>query len=351
MRSKLNSDTAPESNAGAAQSGDSQFLVDKFGRRVDYIRLSVTDRCDFRCVYCMTEEMTFLPRAQVLSLEELYTIGKAFVDLGVKKIRLTGGEPMVRTDVMTLIDRLGALPGLEELLLTTNGAQLDKYAAPLKSAGVNRINISIDSLDAERFKRISRVGKLDKVLQGIDAAIAAGFDRIKLNSVIMRGYNEDEVLGLASYALQRGIDIAFIEEMPLGEASDHDREQTTCSNAWVRERLEQRFELTESEAKTAGPSRYFDVTGFDSRIAFISPVSHNFCGDCNRVRVTVEGRLLLCLGNEHSMDLREILRSESYSETALQEAIVAAMDLKPERHYFYEKDHAQPVRLMNMTGG
>lgn len=351
MSSKLSSETAPASSAAAAQSDKPSSLIDKFGRRVDYIRLSVTDRCDFRCVYCMTEEMTFLPRAQVLSLEELYTVGKAFVDLGVKKIRLTGGEPMVRTDVMSLIERLGALPGLEELLLTTNGAQLDKYAVPLKQAGLKRINISIDSLDAERFKRISRVGKLDKVLQGIDAAIAAGFDRIKLNSVIMRGYNEDEVLALAGYALQRGIDIAFIEEMPLGEASDHEREQTTCSNAWVRQRLEQRYELTESDAKTAGPSRYFDVAGFDARIAFISPVSHNFCGDCNRVRVTVEGRLLLCLGNEHSMDLRKILRSDDFSEAALQEAIVAAMDLKPERHYFYEKDHAQPVRLMNMTGG
>ena len=172
-------------------------LVDKFGRRVDYIRLSVTDRCDFRCVYCMTEDMTFLPRDQILSLEELYRVAKAFTELGVKKIRLTGGEPMVRTDVMSLIEKLGALPGLEELLLTTNGAQLEKYALPLKAAGVNRVNISIDSLDADRFKRISRVGKLDKVLAGIDAAKAAGFERIRLNSVVMKGYNEDEVLDLA----------------------------------------------------------------------------------------------------------------------------------------------------------
>lgn len=326
-------------------------LVDKYGRRVDYIRLSVTDRCDFRCVYCMTEDMTFLPRKEVLSLEELYQVGKAFVDLGVTKIRLTGGEPLVRTDVLTLVEQLGALPGLEELLLTTNGAQLDKYAAPLRKAGVNRVNISIDSLDAERFKRISRVGKLDKVLQGIDAAIAAGFDKVKLNSVIMRGYNEDEVTHLAEYALERGIDIAFIEEMPLGEASDHAREETTCSNAWVRGVLAERFKLVDSDAKTAGPSRYADVEGYSSRIAFISPVTHNFCEDCNRVRVTVEGRLLLCLGNEHSMDLRAILRADDFSEDALKSAIVAAMDLKPERHYFYEKDHIQPVRLMNMTGG
>jgi len=326
-------------------------LVDKFGRRVDYIRLSVTDRCDFRCVYCMTEDMTFLPRAQILSLEELYQVARAFTELGVKKIRLTGGEPMVRSDVMSLINRLGKLPGLEELLLTTNGAQLDKYAVPLKEAGLSRINISIDSLDAERFRRISRVGKLEKVLAGIDAARRAGFDRIKLNSVIMRGYNEDEVIPLTDYALSRDIDIAFIEEMPLGEASDHSREETTCSNEWVRGQIEQKYRLLDSAEKTAGPSRYVQVIDKKSRIGFISPVSHNFCEDCNRVRVTVEGRLLLCLGNEHSVDLREILRGENSSHDDLKEAIIKSMDLKPERHYFYDKDHAQPVRLMNMTGG
>ena len=326
-------------------------LVDKFGRTVDYVRLSVTDRCDFRCVYCMTEDMTFLPRKQILSLEEIYQIALAFTELGVKKIRLTGGEPMVRSDVMSLIGKLGSLPGLEELLLTTNGAQLDKYALPLKEAGLSRINISIDSLDAERFRRISRVGKLEKVLSGIDAAREAGFDRIKLNSVIMRGYNEDEVIPLTDYALSRDIDIAFIEEMPLGEASDHSREETTCSNEWVRGQIEQKYRLLDSAEKTAGPSRYVQVIGKKSRIGFISPVSHNFCEDCNRVRVTVEGRLLLCLGNEHSVDLREILRGENSSHDDLKEAIIKSMDLKPERHYFYDKDHAQPVRLMNMTGG
>ena len=336
----------------ASNSGTNRkALVDKFGRRVDYIRLSVTDRCDFRCVYCMTEEMTFLPRKEILSLEELFLVAKAFVDLGVTKIRLTGGEPLVRSDVLSLVERLGQLSDLKELLITTNGAQLDKYAEPLRAAGVTRVNVSIDSLNAERFKRISRVGKLDKVLEGIDAARTAGFDRVKLNSVIMRGYNEDEVIDLAEYALARDIDIAFIEEMPLGEASDHAREDTTCSNAWVRKLLSSRFELSESAAKTAGPSRYVDVEGYRSRIGFISPVTHNFCGDCNRVRVTVEGRLLLCLGNEHSMDLRAILRAADFSESMLRDAIVAAMDLKPERHYFYEKDHAQPIRLMNMTGG
>ena len=326
-------------------------LIDKFGRRVDYIRLSVTDRCDFRCVYCMTEEMQFVPRKQVLTLEELYTIARAFTELGVSRIRLTGGEPMVRSNVMHLVNRLGKLPGLDELLLTTNGSQLDKYSAPLKAAGVKRINISLDSLNAEKFRRISRVGKLERVLAGIDAAIATGFDRLRINSVIMRGYNEGEVLPLVEFALDRGLDIAFIEEMPLGEASDHDREDTTCSNDWVREQIESRYTLLDSAVKTAGPSRYVQVVGSKSRIGFISPVTHNFCADCNRVRVTVEGRLLLCLGNEHSMDLRAILRDDSKDFDDLKTAIVAAMDLKPERHYFYDKEHAQPVRLMNMTGG
>ena len=326
-------------------------LVDKFGRTVDYVRLSVTDRCDFRCVYCMTENMTFLPRKQILSLEEIYEIALAFTELGVKKIRLTGGEPMVRSDVMSLIGKLGSLPGLDELLLTTNGAQLQKFAPLLKEAGLNRINISIDSLDAERFKRISRVGSLEKVLAGIEAARVAGFDRIKLNSVIMRGYNEDEVIALTDYALDRDIDIAFIEEMPLGDASDHSREETTCSNEWVRSQIEQKYQLIDSAEKTAGPSRYAKIVGKKSRIGFISPVSHNFCEDCNRVRVTVEGRLLLCLGNEHSVDLRAVLRDGASTHSDLKRAIIESMDLKPERHYFYDKEHAQPVRLMNMTGG
>jgi len=326
-------------------------LVDRFGRQIDYIRLSVTDRCDFRCVYCMTEDMTFLPRNQILSLEELHQVAKAFTELGVKKIRLTGGEPMVRRDVMCLVERIGQLPGLEELLLTTNGAQLQKFAAPLKAAGVNRINISIDSLDTDRFKRISSVGKLKNVLVGIEAARAAGFNRIRLNSVIMRGYNEDEILPLADFAIDRGIDIAFIEEMPLGEASDHKREETTCSNDWVRSVIEEKYDLLDSAEKTAGPSRYTKVVGMQSRIGFISPVSHNFCEDCNRVRITAEGRLLLCLGNEHSVDLRAVLRKEGSSHNDLKMAIIAAMDLKPERHYFYDHDHTQPVRLMNVTGG
>jgi cyclic pyranopterin phosphate synthase len=344
-------------------------LIDRYGRTVDYVRLSVTDRCDFRCVYCMTEEMQFLPRKQVLSLEEIYQVGRAFTELGVRRLRLTGGEPLVRNNVMALVQALGRLPGLDELLLTTNGSQLDKLAGPLRAAGVNRINISIDSLDAERFRRITRVGNLDKVLAGIEAARRENFDRIKLNVVIMKSYNDDEVLALTDFAVGKGLDIAFIEEMPLGQASDHNREDTVCSNDWVRSQIETRYALIGSEVTTAGPSRYYQIPGERSRIGFISPMSHNFCADCNRVRVTVEGRLLLCLGNEHSADLRKVLRAghthdavadelaslelagASPVSDALKQAIIAAMDLKPERHHFYEQDYAQPVRLMNMTGG
>jgi len=347
----------------------SNQLIDKFGRHIDYVRLSVTDRCDFRCVYCMTEEMTFLPRKDVLTLEEIYQVGRAFTELGVTRLRLTGGEPLVRNNVMALVRALGRLPGLRELLITTNGAQLEQLAAPLRDAGVNRINISIDSLDAERFRKITRVGRLDKVLAGIEAARHCNFDRIRLNTVIMKGYNDDEVLALTDFAVERGLDIAFIEEMPLGQASDHLREETVCSNDWVREQISRHYSLQSTSESTAGPSRYYSIPGQRSRIGFISPMSHNFCGDCNRVRMTVEGRLLLCLGNEHSSDLRQILRagdqqdlrkdelaqlefSEEHTVSAeLKRAIVAAMDLKPERHHFYESDYAQPVRLMNMTGG
>jgi cyclic pyranopterin phosphate synthase len=326
-------------------------LIDKFGRRVDYVRLSVTDRCDFRCVYCMTEDMKFLPRKQVLTLEELHEIARAFTELGVEKIRITGGEPMVRNNIISLLQNIGGLPGLRELLLTTNGAQLTRYAAPLREAGVNRVNISIDSLQADRFERISRVGKLDRVLAGIEAAIEAGFDRVRLNSVIMKGYNEDEVLDLVEFAMNSGADIAFIEEMPLGQPSDHEREKTLCSNDWVKQVISQRYQLLPTASRTAGPSKYWQVSGEKNRIGFISPVSHNFCADCNRVRVTVEGRLLLCLGNEHSVDLRAVLRDPTLNFDDLKRTIVDAMAIKPERHYFYDSEHVQPVRLMNMTGG
>ncbi len=324
-------------------------LIDRFGRRIDYLRLSVTDRCDFRCVYCMAEKMTFLPREQVLSIEELYKVGRSFVELGVRRIRLTGGEPLVRRGLMTLVQQLGRLP--VELSLTTNGSQLEKLAGPLADAGVDRINISLDSLQADRFQRLTRTGDLSQVLRGIDAAREAGIRRIKLNSVILRGRNDDEVLALIEFARERGLDISFIEEMPLGQISEHDRAEQFCSSEQLRARIEARFPLLPSTERTGGPSRYFRMADSDSRIGFISPHSRNFCGDCNRVRVTAEGRLLLCLGHEHSVDLRQVLRDPTGAPADLQQHIVQAMALKPERHEFRLDDEPQILRFMNMTGG
>ena len=331
------------------QVNSTKSLTDRFGRTVDYIRISVTDRCDFRCVYCMAEEMKFLPHAQVLTLEELEQVAAAFVSLGVNKIRLTGGEPLVRRDVIKLIKAIGKMDA--ELAITTNGSQLEGMAGELKQAGVNRLNVSIDSLQAERFKEMTRIGKLPKVIAGIDAAIAAGFDRIKLNAVIMKGRNDDEVLDLVNFARHKGIDLSFIEEMPLGHISEHNRAEAYCSSDEVRQLIEQRYALQPTTEKTAGPSRYFRMPENESRIGFISPHSHNFCGDCNRVRVTVEGRLLLCLGNEHSVDLRAVLRRYPGDMEKLRQTIIDAMDLKPEKHEFNLEDEPQIVRFMNMTGG
>lgn len=327
------------------------ILIDKHGRHIDYVRLSLTDRCDFRCVYCMAEEMNFLPRSQILSLEEIYQVARAFTELGVRRIRLTGGEPLVRNNALSLIEKLGSLPGLDELLLTTNGSQLEKYAPALKQAGVNRINISLDSLNPENFRRITRTGKLEQVLKGIEKAVATGFDGIRLNSVILRGNNDHEILDLLEYAMELGINIAFIEEMPLGDIGDHARLDTLVSNEEIRSRIEERYELSPTEMTTAGPSRYFNVAGQATRVGFISPVSHNFCESCNRVRVTVEGRLLLCLGNEYSTDLKHLLRDRPDDIEGLKQAIVKAMDIKPLKHYFYEEEQPQIVRFMNMTGG
>lgn len=331
------------------QVNSTKSLTDRFGRTVDYIRISVTDRCDFRCVYCMAEEMKFLPHAQVLTLEELEQVAAAFVSLGVNKIRLTGGEPLVRRGVIKLIKAIGKMDA--ELAITTNGSQLEGMAGELKQAGVNRLNVSIDSLQAERFKEMTRIGKLPKVIAGIDAAIAAGFDRIKLNAVIMKGRNDDEVLDLVNFARHKGIDLSFIEEMPLGHISEHNRAEAYCSSDEVRQLIEQRYALQPTTEKTAGPSRYYRMPESESRIGFISPHSHNFCGDCNRVRVTVEGRLLLCLGNEHSVDLRAVLRRYPGDMEKLRQTIIDAMDLKPEKHEFNLEDEPQIVRFMNMTGG
>lgn len=329
------------------------LLIDRFGRQVNYLRLSVTDRCDFRCVYCMAEDMEFVPKAQVLSLEELHQVGQAFVELGVRKIRLTGGEPLVRNNILSLVQRLGKLPGLDELVLTTNGSQLPRLALPLRDAGVSSLNISIDSLQARKFRRLTRYGNLDQVVDGIDAAREAGFERLKLNSVIMRGRNDDEVLDLVAFARDRGLDIAFIEEMPLGNIVEHDRELSLCSSDELKTMIGARHQLQAlgDPSGSAGPARYYQLDGGPTRVGFISPHSNNFCHLCNRVRVTVEGRLLLCLGNEHSVDLRTLLRSQDVSMDSLKREIVSAMDIKPERHHFDNADEPQIVRFMNMTGG
>jgi cyclic pyranopterin phosphate synthase len=326
-------------------------LIDDFGRRVRYVRISVTDRCDFRCVYCMSEEMTFLPRAQVLTLEELTMVARAFVEMGVEKIRLTGGEPLVRRGIDQLIEQTSALPGLRDLAMTTNGAGLVKHARRLREAGLGRLNISLDTLDPERFRRLTRTGDLSRVLEGLHAAQEAGFERIKLNAVILKGRNDDEVLDLVEFARSEGVDLSFIEEMPLGDVSDHSRDETFCSSDDVKATIERRYELIPTTESTLGPSRYFRMSDSDSRIGFISPHSHNFCASCNRVRVTAEGRLLLCLGNEHSVDLRAVLRQHPGDLDALKLAIVKALPLKPERHHFTTDGDVQIVRFMNMTGG
>ncbi len=332
-------------------SPSSPVLEDRFGRTIDYVRLSVTDRCDFRCVYCMAEDMTFVPRAQVLTLEEMGRLARVLVALGVKRIRLTGGEPLVRKDVAHLVRDIGAIAGLRELNLTTNGSRLDRFASELKAGGLDRINISLDSLNPDRFRELSRTGDLAQVLRGIDAARQAGFQRIKLNSVILRGRNHDEVPALVDFALEKGLDIAFIEEMPLGQITEHDRGLEFVSSEELRDDLSQRLNLVPLAEKTGGPSRYWQVPGSDSRIGFISPHSQNFCHLCNRVRITAEGRMLLCLGHEHSVDLRAVLRAHPDDDTPLRNAIVDAMAIKPERHDFTLGPGEQLVRFMNMTGG
>jgi len=328
-------------------------LIDSFGRRVDYVRLSVTDRCDFRCVYCMAEEMTFVPKPKVLTLEELEQIGRAFSELGVKKIRLTGGEPLIRANILSLVESLGQLPGLDQLVITTNGSQLHRMALQLREYGVKRVNISLDSLSSRKFRHLTRHGNLDQVVAGIDAAIAAGFERVKLNAVILKGRNEDEVLDLVEFARERSIDLAFIEEMPLGHIVEHDREISFCSSSELREIIGSRYplEFQREPEGSEGPARFYRMADSDSRVGFISPHSENFCHMCNRVRVTAEGRLLLCLGNEHSVDLRALLRSPHYTLEHLKRAIVDSMALKPERHHFDNSAEPQIVRFMNTTGG
>ena len=328
-----------------------QKLIDQFGRTVDYIRLSITDRCDFRCVYCMAEDMTFLPRDEVLSLEECARLVRVFVGLGVTKVRITGGEPLVRKNALWLFEEVGKLQGLKELVLTTNGSQLMSQAAALKAAGVKRINISIDSLKPENFKKITRTGDLNKVLAGLQASIDAGFEGIKINTVLMRGQNDDETADLVQFAVKQKIDISFIEEMPLGLV-DHARESTFVSNTDTLKLLQNSFSLTPSLETTGGPARYWRVANSPTKIGFISPHSHNFCESCNRVRITCKGELYLCLGQEDKVDLMPLLRQNPNDDAPIIDAILNSMKIKPKGHDF-DLRRAEPavVRFMSHTGG
>lgn len=326
-------------------------LIDQFQRQVTYLRLSVTDRCDFRCLYCMAEDMTFLPRKEVLTLEELARVARIFTELGVEKIRVTGGEPLIRKDIGHLFRALGQLPHLRSLCMTTNGSHLAEYAQELADAGLQRINISLDSLKPDRFSKLTRYGKLEKVLEGLDTALRVGFEKIKLNTVLMRHFNLDEAQNLARFALERGMDISFIEEMPLGEIQSHVRNVEHVSSKELRETLSRYLALSPVNDSTGGPSRYWKVNGYTARIGFISPHSENFCATCNRVRLSASGRLLLCLGNEHSVDLRDVMRANPHRDAPVIDAIFAAMHIKPERHFFDLETEPQILRFMNATGG
>ncbi len=327
-------------------------LIDPFGRAITYLRVSVTDRCDFRCVYCMSEHMTFLPRKDVLSFEEIDTIVAAFVRRGTRKVRLTGGEPLVRRDIMQLVESIGGLvgSGLEELTLTTNGSQLRRYAGRLKQAGVRRLNVSLDTLDERRFAEITRRGRIGDVLDGIDAAADAGL-AIKINMVAMRGVNDDEIEPMMHWAHARGFGLTMIEGMPLGEVGI-DRVDTYLPLRELRERLAQRYTLEPSGHRTGGPARYDRVAETGGLLGFITPMSHNFCESCNRVRLTATGQLYMCLGQDDMVDLRAVLREDGPG--ALDAALDRAMLLKPKGHDFLiDRAHAGPAltRHMSVTGG
>ncbi len=331
------------------------MLIDPFDRRVSYLRVSVTDRCDFRCVYCMSESMTFLPKAEVLTLEELDRLCSAFVRRGVRKLRLTGGEPLVRRNIIWLIERLGRHLGdgtLEELTLTTNGSQLERFADDLYGAGVRRINVSIDTLDSGKFARITRWGRLEQVLDGLAAADAAGL-RVKINTVALRGVNDDELADMVEWCGRRGYDLTFIEVMPLGEIGDDARLDQYLPLSMVRAALKRRFMLDESDYSTGGPARYTVCRETGGRVGFITPMTHNFCESCNRVRLTCTGTLYMCLGQEDAADLRAPLR-ESDDDALLMDAIDEAIGRKPKGHDFViDRRRREPAvsRHMSVTGG
>jgi cyclic pyranopterin phosphate synthase len=328
-------------------------VIDPFGRSITYLRVSVTDRCDLRCVYCMAEDMTFLPKREVLTLEELDRIAGAFIRLGTRKIRLTGGEPLVRRDVMRLFESLGARlgHGLGELTITTNGTQLAQYAEALRAVGVRRINVSLDTLDPERFTAITRRGRIQQVLDGIFAAKAAGL-AVKINTVAMKGVNEDEFGDLIAWCGQHGFDLCLIETMPMGDITG-DRTEQYLPLSVVRARLRLRWTLEETDYRTGGPARYFNVAETGRRIGFITPMTHNFCESCNRVRLTCTGTLYMCLGQDDQADLRSVLRSGA-SDAELEGAILEAISRKPKGHDFIiDRRHNRPsvARHMSVTGG
>jgi cyclic pyranopterin phosphate synthase len=299
----------------------------------------------------MSEDMTFLPRAKILTLEELAQISRAFVELGVEKIRVTGGEPLVRRNIVKLLGDIATLPGLQELTITTNGSQLPLLADKIRAAGVRRLNISLDSLDPDLFRRLTRTGELDKVLRGIEAARQAEFDKIKINAVILKNRNHHEIVPLVAFAVERGMDISFIEEMPLGTIEDHDRAEAYYSSDQIRSDLEERYTLVPTSETTGGPSRYYNISETGTKVGFISPHSHNFCDTCNRVRLTAEGRLLLCLGQEHSVDLRHVVRSFPGDSQRLKDAIQQSMSIKPQGHNFDLTEKPIIFRHMSATGG
>ncbi|MGJ8648056.1 MAG: GTP 3',8-cyclase MoaA [Marinomonas colpomeniae] len=326
-------------------------LIDPFGRKIDYLRISVTDRCDFRCTYCMDENASFLSREHILSLEEIVHVAKTFIAMGTKHIRITGGEPLVRKNVLWALEQIANTEGLEELTITTNGSQLSKMAKDLLNAGVSRINISLDTLKRDRFLALTRKDKFQQVIEGIEVASQLPFKRVKINAVILKNHNDDELYDLAKFSLDRNMDISFIEEMPLGAISDHNRAETYLSSDDVIDQLSQHYSLTPSDIKTGGPTRYYHVDGSSHKIGVISPHSHNFCDTCNRIRLTVEGRLLLCLGNEHSKDLKSVIRNTSPNSGALESAIIEALALKPQQHHFNLDEAPQILRFMSATGG
>ena len=333
------------------QNPPSLGLIDQFHRKINYLRLSITDRCDFRCVYCMSDDMKFLPRDEVLSLEESLRLVKIFTSLGVTKLRVTGGEPLVRKNITWLFEGLSQIEDLKEIVLTTNGSQLAHHAHMLKMSRVKRINISLDSLDPILFKKITRTGDLDKVMLGIDEAIKEGFSNLKLNTVLMKDVNDHEAIDLVNFAINKKMDISFIEEMPLGDIG-HKRKDTFISNDEVLKKLQTHFNLIPTTFTSGGPARYWQIANQSTKIGFISPHSHNFCDTCNRVRVSSKGELFLCLGQEEKIELMPLLRQHPDDDWPIQKAILESMRIKPESHDFnLETNKPSVIRFMSHTGG